>query len=270
MSGPLQRFIASIGPTWIHGPNIGPFLEAVGRVLDDAVQTMYEGILVNNPLYCDADCLPWVALDRGIILYPTEPEASKRYRLSIWEELRRSYGTDRGSLIMLQPYFLPGTLPNLIIVHQNGDGTSATWHRLTSAGVYTCGRAAPSNFAYDASTFARTRWWVFIEETADMTAPAAYDDGTLYDDGVTVYDGSFTTARITDIVALLRASDSAHARLEGVALIRTGYTLNETGVSAALPDGSTTYPTGNWYLDVDPTTGLPTVPEYISFLWRYV
>lgn len=268
MSGRLQRFIAGIGPTWIHGPNIGPFLEAVGRALDDGVQSAYEGVLVNNPLYCDADCLPWIALDRGLTIFETEPEESQRYRLSIWEELRRSFGTHRGEMLNVAPYFMPGTLPALTIVHVNGDGTKATWHKLSSAGVYSCARAAPSNFAYDSNTFQRTRFWFFIEETPEMAAAALYDDGTVYDDGETVYDGTFTTERIRDIVALIKQAKSAHSRLEGVALIRAGHSLTASGVSAVLADGSTTYPVGNWYLEVDPGTGLPTVPDYIEFLYR--
>jgi hypothetical protein len=55
--------------------------------------------------------------------------------------------------------------------------------------------------------------------------------------------------------------------LAGVALVRAGYTIDASGVSASLPDGSTTYPAGNWYLDADPSTGEPTRPEYITFLY---
>lgn len=270
MSGPLQRFIASIGPAWIHGPNIGPFLEAVGRVLDDGVQSMYEGILAGNPIYCDADCLPWIALDRGLTVWPTEPEVSQRYRLSIWEELRRSFGTHRGELLNLQPYFRPGTLPVISIVHQSGDGATATWHRIDARGAesYGCTRAVPSNFTYDSSTFQRSRFWVFIEQTPEMKSPARYDDGTTYDDGHTVYDGAFTPERIADIVSLILQAKSAHSSLWGVAIVAAGHSLNALGVSAVLSDGSTTYPVGNWYLEADPSTGKPCVPEYITFIYR--
>lgn len=170
-------------------------------------------------------------------------------------------------MISLQPYFLPGALPRIYIVHQAGDGSVATWHQLDSDGSYTVTKATPSNWAYDISTFGWSRFWVIIEATAEMGTAALYDDGTVYDDGVTVYDGYLTSGQAADIVQIILDSKAAHSALWGVMVVPPG-SLVPSGVTSVLPDGSESYPNGSWYLEADPTTGLPTIPDYVTFIYR--
>lgn len=268
--GKVQRFLSDNVPWWLQDIYGGAFLEALGLTLDLGTQTLITGLRQSSPLLAFVDNLPYIGADRGIRQYPNESTQSYRARLQRWRQIKHFVGTHYGQFINLQPYFLPNSLPALTTVHQAGDGSVATWHRLSLDGVYTVAKATPSNYAWDPSTYRWSRFWVFIHETTDMAAaaaPAEYDDGTLYDDGVTVYDGTFTDARIADIVAIINESKAAHSMLAGVALIRAGYSLDASGVSATLPDGSTTYPAANWYLEVDPSTGLPTRPDYITFLY---
>lgn len=265
MSGRLQRFIASIGPTWIHERNIGAFLEAVGRTLDDAVQACYEGLFASNPLYCNTDALTYIARDRGIRLYDTEPEPSKRQRLSNWEDILRAFGTQRGMLINLHPYFLPGALPTIHIVHQAGDGSSATWHTISPEGVYSVYRASPSNFDFDGVDAKCSRWFAIVNVSGTrldpLTAATLYDDGNAYDGGQ-VYDGIAASIG-NDIMAILDEAKAAHDI--GWALILTTTAVDRTSTAVTLADGSTSLPVGNWGSIIDPSTHAPTRPPYASF-----
>lgn len=268
--GRIQKYIAEREtPYWIRNGYGGIFLQALGLTLDTAQATLLHSLRQTRPFVCFEDALEFLQADRGIRRYPTEPTESIRLRLAKWRQIKRHAGSHYGEMINLQPLFLPSTLPAIVIVHQAGDASSATYHRYSSDGVYTVTRAVPSNFAWDPSTYRWSRFWVFIEETPELaaSAPALYDDGTLYDDGVIVYDGALTSARIADIVSAIEDSKAAHSMLAGVALIRTGYTLDASGTGVTLPDGSTTYPMGNWYLEADPNTGEPTRPDYITFLY---
>ena len=260
MSGPLQRFIASIGPSWIHERNIGAFLEAVGRTLDDAVQACMEGILASNPLYCEADALSLIARDRLIRLYPTEPEESQRYRLSIWHQLRGSYGTARGILLSLQPYFRP-LFPMIRVVHQSGsDPTIATWWTIDAAGEVTAHAHTPSNWQWDTHPLSYGRYWVVIYVDASMgPASTTWDGGEEWDGGA-VWDGYLGAAQIRDIVALIKESTAPHAKLAGVILATdpASHDPTETVHYVSGLSGPTTQPDGLWNLTVDPATNLPT------------
>jgi hypothetical protein len=266
-AGKFQRFLSENVPWWLQDQYAGSFLEAIGLTLDDGVQTLITGLRQSNPLQAFVDNLPYIGADRGIRRYPTEPVQSYRSRLQRWRQIRHYSGTHYGEMISLQPYFLPGTLPTIRIVHQAGDGSCATWHTLDSEGTYTVDKATPSNWAYDVSTFEWSRFWVIIEATSDMGVAALYDDGTVYDDGVTVYDGYLTSAQTADIVQIILDSKAAHSALWGVIVVPPG-SLVPSGVSAILPDGSESYPDGRWYLEVDPNTGEPTIPDYVSFYYR--
>lgn len=269
--GKIQQYItARETPYWIRNGYGGKFLQSLGLTLDTAQGTLLHVLRQTRPLVAFADALPFIGADRNIRRYPTEPEDSYRARLARWRQIKRHAGSHYGEMLNLQPFFLPNVLPALVIVHQAGDGSSATYHRLSPEGVYTVTRAVPSNYAWDPNDERWSRFWLFIEETAEMvaSAPALYDDGTIYDSGVTLYDGGvFSNARIDDIVALVNDSKAAHSMLAGVGFIRAGYSLTATGTAVTLPDGSTTYPTGNWFLEADHVTGLPTRPEFITFLY---
>jgi hypothetical protein len=258
MSGRLQRFIASIGPTWIHGRNIGGFLEAVGAALDDGIQACYEGIFASNPLYCEVDALPLISKDRGIRLYETEPEPSKRDRLADWHELRRTFGTHRGELLNLRPYFFGGKIPRMRIVHRSGDAVSCTWHEMSPEGVYSAFRPAFANWIWDASHGAYSRFWVIIYVDGIGPDTAVYGDGTTYGDGSTTYGAHFSTAQIADMIGMIKEAKSAHSTFAGLIFATDPASFDPASAITTLPDGSTNLPDGNWDHIMDPVTGLPT------------
>jgi hypothetical protein len=268
MSGPIQRFIGGIGPAWIHGPNIGPFLEAVGRTLDDAVQACYEGIRASNPLTCNPDAFPRIASDRLIRLYPTEPEASKRYRLSIWHQLRASFGTHRGQLLNLQPFFGTVNNPIIRIVHQEADGAIATWWTINAAGVVSVSARTPSNWNWDQNFFRWSRYWVIIYVDS-LVAPvgAEWDDGCEWDDG-TIWDGYLSEAQLTDIRGIINEASAPHSVLAGIILARDPASFDPTGAVTAIGDGTFTHPSGDWDRVVRTATGLPVRLATASYAYE--
>lgn len=151
-AGFLQQRISNLGPWFLQQRYIGTFLEAVGLTLDGAVESLAQGLRLSQPLRGDSSTLPSMSLDRGIRLYSTEPVASQRYRLSQWWNLRRQFGTHQGEMRNVQPLFLPNA-PVMRIVHQAGDGSSATWHTLDASGVYTVHKHTPSNWDFDGITW---------------------------------------------------------------------------------------------------------------------
>lgn len=271
--GFLQDDINARTPKFLRNPNIARFLETVGFMLDLNVQSLAEGFRLSNPLKCDPSAFPSLSRDRKIRLYPNEPEASKRYRLSRWRQIRRHDGSAYGAMINLQPYFLPGVLPTIRIVHQSGDpgtGAIATWHTLSPAGVYTVYSPTVSNFDYDGHPEKWSRWWAFIYMAGTgLAPPPTYDDGSTYDGGA-VYDGpGLSAGQINDIATLLQGSNPPHAWLAGVALVWPPGDIDPTGTPTQDADGRWSLPNGanTWASTVDPTTGKATRPANVEWIY---
>ncbi len=272
MNGPFQQAIKAYAPDWMTRRWMGTLLESVGATLD-AVADRFElarssGLVIPTANFaaCEPADLERHAHDRGIRLYPSEPDASRRARLAQWRQLRRRRGTHRGEMEHAQPYFLPGIRPTIRIVHQAGDGSSATWHTLNQRGVYSVHVASPSNWDFDGVTLGWARAWAIVDLSGTrLDGGATYDDGTLYDGGA-VYDG-ITVEQAADIVSIFKEWMSAHCALWGVILIRDSSLLSPSGTSTTDPDGWTTYPTGNWGSIVDPVTSLPTRDPRLDFIY---
>lgn len=268
-SGRFQRLITSVTPWYVAQRFGGGFLQAVGKTLDLAEASVFDMVRASRPLLCDSDALPAISRERGIRLYPSEPEASMRVRLSRWRQLHKRRGTHRGELEHLQPYFLPGTLPMLRIVHQAGDGSCATWHTLDPLGAYSVHRATGSNWNWDNVTPSYSRFWL-IAHTAGTRLDGGstnWDGGGAWDGGG-LWDGRPNAAEIDDIVSAIRDWQSAHSVLWGVIITRDASALDPTGSAVANADGSTTYPQGNWWNVIDMSTGKPTRPSGIRVVYN--
>jgi hypothetical protein len=259
-AGKFQKFLSEKVPWFLQDPNGGAFLEALGLTLDNGVQTLVTGLRQFNPLLAFVDNLPYIGNNRSIRRYPTEPVQSYRVRLQRWRQIRHFVGTHYGQMISLQPYFLPGALPRIRIVHQMGDGSRCTWHTLNPDGTYEVYRAIPSNWDWDTFAEQWSRFWVIIDVSGMSTAGAAqWDDGIAdYDDGVTVWDGYLTGAKRDDIVAIINDSKAAHSTLWGVILATDPDSFDPTSTAVTDVNGATSLPIGNWGSAIDPVTGLPS------------
>lgn len=266
-AGKLQQLISGLVTQWLQGPNAGAFLEAIGLTLDVQTQTLITGSRQAHPLRCFSDALPLIGADRGIKEYPTEPEQSYRARLARWRQIKRHTGSHYGQMLNLQPYFLPGAVPMIRIVHQDGDGATSTWHTLDSSGVYSWHRASPSNWDWDGLYDQWSRFWVIIYVDGIGDDTALYDDGTVYDDGHTVWGGHLTSEQIGDILAIVNEVSAPHMVCMGLLFVTDPAALDPSGTSVYLPDLSTTYPTGYWYTPANPVTGYPTIPTYITHVY---
>lgn len=258
--GMVQKLIAELGPWYLQQQHVGSFLEAVGLVLDGAVEQLVDGMRLGQPLRSDVSALPVLSRDRRVRIYETEPEDSQRYRLSRFWQLRRQAGTHQGEMRNVQPFFLPGALPVMRIVHQAGDGSSATWHTLASDGSYSVHRAIPSNWDWDGVPTAWSRWWAIVyTDGLDFSdsGPGVWDGDDVWD-GDAVWDGTFTDARIADMVDGFRENKSAHSKLWGMILATDPASFDPTASVVVNPDGSTNLPAGNWGFPHDLSTGEPT------------
>jgi hypothetical protein len=262
--GALQQVIARIPPWFIRGRYGSAFLEAIGLTLDVSTETLTRGLRQRYPLACEDASLSVVGGDVGIVQRGTETNESYRVRCAKFRQIKKHAGSHYGQMINLQPYFLPGTLPTIYCVHQAGDGSSATWHKMDPNGVYSYSRATPSNFDFDGVPEKWSREFWFIETAGtrlDVGGVTHYNDGNVYNGGQ-VYDG-VTAASGADMKAILDESKAAHTIIWSLAL--TASTIDPTATAAALPDGSTTLPQGNWGPLIDPTTHAPTRPSYLEF-----
>ena len=271
--GRIQQLLGQ-APWFVRNQHVGTLLQAAGLVYDMHVESMVQGLRLSQPMRCDASALPVLSRDRGIRLYATEPEASKRWRLSQWWQLRRQFGTHQGQLRNLAPYFLPAT-PLMRIVHQNGSATRATWHTFATDGTYSVHKAEPSNWNWDDRPTLKTRWWAIIYRGPDwtQTEPANWDgaiEPTSYvadwDDG-TVWDGEPNSAAIADIVAALKEAQGTHSKLAGVMVCNDSSALDPTSTATQDAEGWFSLPVGNWGQTIDPVTGLPTRPPYVSLVY---
>lgn len=268
-AGKFQRFISRVVvPWWMQNRYTSTALESIGLVLDIALQTLIEGLFASMPLECEEDALPYIATDRGLRLYPTEPVDSKRHRLAQWWQLHRGRATHLGEMRHLQPYFLPGKLPRIRIVHQAGDGSCATWHTLESDGTYSIHRATPSNWNWDGKTAQWSRVFVIIYMNGTDLAldPAKYNDGSMYDQAGLYWDGIPGTAR-DDIVQALRDWEGPHYKLWSVILTTDDDSFDPTADAVTDPSGWTSLPVGNWGFVIDNTAGNLTRPPYAHFIY---
>ncbi len=268
--GKFQRAVGGVAVWYLRQKNIGTLLESVGRVLDGAADGLVMGMRLAYPLLCPADQLPVILKDRALPSYPTEPTAATRQRARMWWQLHRARGSHQGEMRHAQYYFTPGVLPVIRIVHQTGDGVSATWHTLDAAGVYSSHVETPSNFYFDSSPDQWSRFWVILYPPAGYTR-TLWDAGWLWDDG-TLWDGSalgFSAAQLADLVQMVLDWKAAHSALWGLILCWDPTKLSPTetaGVQDAdgwwnLPDA------GQWGPIVSPITGLATRPPYIDFVY---
>lgn len=263
----FRHAIAAWAPDYMKGTWGLRLLESVGSLLNGLEGQVDQGRRAGNPLLCEEDALPYHARDRQIELYTTEPDASKRHRLSRWWQLHARQGTHLGQMANLQPYFLPGMLPKIRVVHADAGLLSATWWTLNADGTVERYVKSPCNWSWD-GTSAWWRSWIIIY-TAGTTLDsdcAIYDDGTVYDDGVTVYDGITVQAR-SDLIRLAKSWKSAHEQVWGVALAHDAASFDPTAAPASLGGSMTTLPNGNWLYPLDPISGLPTRVQTADWIY---
>lgn len=267
MGGTFGKFQTSIGriAVWyLCQRNIATFLEAVGLTLDGAVQSLYTGLDLGNPLRCPSSQLPVISKDRKIRLYASEPDASKRYRLAHWRQLRRTFGSHYGEMLNIQPFFLgtdgKGTLPTIRIVHQSGTpagggSAKATWHTLAPDGTYSVVRRDPSNWNWDGQTSKWSRYWAILYFPTGFADTFDWDDGTLWDAGP-LWNG-VPAQFFADLYAGLTDAKAAHSMLCGLITTTLQPTDSIPGFPGVHPfdpasdftlnlDGSTNLPIGNW------------------------
>lgn len=262
--GSLQALIGRIGPWFLHSRNIGRFIESVGLTLDSALTSLDYGFRLSQPLRCHPSALPVIADNRTLRLYPAESELSKRTRLSQWLQLHRTRGTHIGEMKHSQPYFLPEK-PVMRIVHQAGNGASATWWTLGADGEIGFHLATPSNWNYDNHPEKWSRFWVILYPPAGLMTVHTYDDGAVYDGGER-YDGLVDLQKALDMVSMIIEWKSRHSRLGGYIIATDPASFDPTATAVTYSDGSTSLPIGNW--------GTPIMPSGImgrlnSAIWLY-
>ncbi len=267
--GKLQQLITDICPWFLRQKNIATFLEAVGLVLDGSLDGLGTGLALSQPLRCIPDAFPALAKDRKRRSYSQEPDPSKRQRLRRFRQFARHLGSEYGTEIDLQPYFLPGGLPTIRSVHQAGDGSVSVWRSLAPDGTYTEDVISPSNFDYDGRWTDWSRYFLFVDFTgASVAGPPLYGAGHLYGDG-TLYGGGLSSGQIGDIAQICIDDNAPHAWLNSVIAVWPPATIPVTGTPTQDSDGRWSLPNGanTWASPVDPTTGKATRP--IGYQWLY-
>ena len=258
--GLIQGVIERTLVAFLQDKNVSRLLQTFGIVLDVAGESLAQGVRLSQPLRSDPSALPYLAHDRDLTLYPTEPEASQRARLAEFWQLHRQAGTHQGELRHLQPWFSGGpALPVLRIVHQAGDGSNATWHSIDSAGTYTVHRATPSNWDWDGVPSAWSRFWLIIyTDQQGFPAQEEWDGGAEWDQAGKIWDSLYTADQEGEFVAAVNEWKSAHSVLWGVILATDPASFDPLSSVVTDPAGWTTLPAGEWYWTVDPVTGDPT------------
>lgn len=294
-NGAFERAVPGFAPGYMSGGYfMGLLLRSIGAGIDRLALRSFLGTcaaipfaagarstVYGQPLQCELDVLPWHARDRGITLYTSEPEASKRRRLAHFRQLHARRGTHRGALEYVQPYFLgedgTGVLPRMRIVSQDGDGEGAMWHTLTGsadpggAGIYSITRTVPSNWDFDGQPEKWSRWWAILYTAGTIldSGITHWDDGSFWDGGQ-YWDG-ISGVVVADLVSMFLEWHSAHSELAGVILAHDINSFDPAVIAVATAlDGSTSLPAGTWGRLVDPTTGNPTRLQTATWIYdRY-
>ncbi len=266
--GSIQNWIATRVPWWLQGPNATAFLQAFGITMDTLAATTMYTMKQRRPFECAPENLPILSGERGIRLYDTEPLPSKRKRVAQWRQIKRHTGNHCGQMINLQPFFLPGDLPRIRFVFQDGAGACATWQTLNPDGSYEVHHARPSNWNFDGATAQWSRAWciIYLPGTQYDTGATKYGDGHKYTSGAQKYGGNgITAARAADMIACLNEASAPHYILWGLIFTTDPASFDPTSTAVTYSDGSTSLPTGNWGNIIDPTTHKRTRPAYARF-----
>lgn len=273
--GWLEGEVLTRAPDFMRGPNMGRFLKSIALSTDGALESLRQGLTFSNPLTCPAWMLPVVSKDRGVPIWPTQTEESRRTVLANWHSLHRLRGSHEGVLRLLRHYFEPGPFPRLAIVHQAGDGASCEWHELHADGSFTITRVVPSNFNYDPHSDRWSRWFLVIDDMSGpyaipaITAPRLWDGGIVYDTGAH-WDGMFPQPAL-DLLGMALLWKRAGTRLQAIIVNRLTSGSPGLGPASTLtvyPDGTTSLPISNWGSPIDTATGAPTRPVWADWIYE--
>jgi hypothetical protein len=264
-TGKIQQAFAGVGPWYMRNKNMQKFLQSFYMVLDESITALQDGVRLGWPLDCDVSALPVISRERGIRLYPTEPEASRRIRLANWLSLHRTKGTNIGQLKHSQPYFLPD-VPVMRIVHQPADESCAVWHTLSATGEYSVYQKTPTNWNYDGQITKWWRIWVICYCPSRLLETHHYGDGTKY--GSTArYASALSTAVARDFLAMINEWDRAGMFLQSYIIATDPASFDPAGDVLTMPDGWTTLPSGgNWSSPLS-AAGIRTRPPTARWLY---
>lgn len=283
--GRFQRNVIRWLPSYMRGTWSRTFWESVGAHLDEHAQRAFDGqrsaipyaggaeTIDGIPLECNADALPWHARDRGITLYPTEPEVSKRVRLSQFRQLKKRKGSPFGVIENVRPYFLgigTGIIPRMRIVHQIGDGSACDWYTVNSDNTREVLRVTPTNFDFDGRAERWSRWAAFIYMNGTgIAGPPLYGDGHLYGDGTLYGVGGLSAAAQADLANMITSWGAAHAVCIMVALVWGASAVDPSTTPTQDADGRWSLPNGanTWSVLADPSTGLATRPHDVQWIY---
>lgn len=285
-------------PSYMRGPRTQTILSAVGQVLSDRAEQVLWGRLQALPfaggptldrsgaaqladgrlIECAPFVLPIHAQQRGIRIWPSEPELSVRFRVSRHLSLKQLRGTPWGTLLNVQPFWLPGTLPWMRYFFQTNEGTPrSVCYTLGPNGERFVQTASPSILNWDNQPVKRSRFWIFIHLPPGYLATSTYDGSTLWDSAA-IWDG-IGQQRLDDLAGAFDSWHAAHEWFAGLivtALQPTDDIPGHPGVHPFDPlsavttnaDGSTNLPNGAWgsavYLS-GPNLGLNTRPSWALF-----
>lgn len=277
--GTFQNMFPALLPPYMRGPNLSTVAEAVGAQLDANAEQVLVGrlqsiVFAGGPtpsregaarladgrlIECEPFVLPVHSEQRGIAIYTTESTLSKRIRLSQWRQIHAERGTHRGELHNLAPYFATWpSVPRMRIVHQTNDATPAAfWHTLDPDGTYSIHRQSPSNWNWDNQPTKKSRMWLIVyTDQLGFTEPT-WDGGQTWNGG-TIWDGGFSSAQISDVVAMVEEAHSGHSRLDGVIAATDPTSFDPTAAIVVNADGTSSHPDGKWNFVIDSNTGKPT------------
>jgi hypothetical protein len=272
--GLLEEIVLNRLPKFMRGKNLGRLLKAFAVTLDGNVEVLRQGMTFNNPLLCPRELLPTIAKDRRLPIPPSMPEEGARDMLAGWLQLHRARASSQGVLRHVRNYFAPGPYPSIQLVHENG--TTATWHKVDSAGRYTKTPVVPSNWDYD-GLHQWAKWYLISEAFDDSGVPIpassfydTWDGDDTWDDHGTMWD-TMTSQSATDLASMAIDWKRAGTRLQAAILNRKPGSIGPGTALVTDTDGWTTLPTGgNWNSTVytsGPFFGQSTRPPYLD--WFY-
>lgn len=266
--GTIQQALSRVAPYFIQNKNVGRFLQAVAVTLDASLEDLSQGMRLGHPLRCDPSALPVLARDRRMRLYDSEPIASQRYRLAHYLQLKRQFGTHQGQMRNIAPFFLSyDEIPIIKIVFQSGSGDSASWNTLNADNTLTRHKAVPSNWDYDGVTAQWSRYWAIVHvDRLGLAAQALWDGGDIWDAGGVVWDGLFTEAEYSDMIAGIREAQRLGTVLWGMIVTTDPDSFDPETTAVTDATGWTSLPTGNWAWAIDNTTGQPSRPPAAVFI----
>lgn len=235
---PFRHRLALIARApWLQRVYLLRLLFAFAVHIDALVDWAFLALKARYPSLAPPDALPALGRERGIRRGFAESLESYAARLITWLVDRRIKGSPYALMNQLAGYFT-GYAVRIRVVNVAG-----TWYTRYHNGTFDWHFASPSNWDWDGTTAAFSRYWVIVYVPTSLWSgeglwgqPVGPGGGVWGDGGVWGLSATYEQGQTVE--AIIRDWNPPHARCAGVIVTWDLFSFDPSDSGAGFPDGT--------------------------------